>query len=158
MSLKPETKDRAGVIAPPPLIYAGIFLIGYLFQRAYPLPLFPEPFNSFLGASLIIVSLLLAISGMWALKRAGTHIDPFKPTTVLVVDGPYRFSRNPLYLSLTFLYTGIAVLFNLCGPILILPLALILMQFGVVIREERYLEKKFGEDYRLYRAHVRRWI
>ena len=158
MSLKPGTRDRAGVIAPPPLIYGGIFLIGYLFQRAYPLPFLPEPFNSLIGASLIIISLLLAISGMSALKRAGTYIDPFKPTTVLVVDGPYRFSRNPLYLSLTFLYTGIAVLFNLCGPILVLPLALIIMQFGVIIREERYLEKKFGEDYRLYRAHVRRWV
>jgi protein-S-isoprenylcysteine O-methyltransferase Ste14 len=95
---------------------------------------------------------------MWVMKHAGTHIDPYKPTMALVVDGPFRFTRNPLYLSLTLLYSGTAFLLNLLWAILLLPIALVIMQFGVICREERYLEKKFGQEYLRYKARVRRWI
>jgi protein-S-isoprenylcysteine O-methyltransferase Ste14 len=76
----------------------------------------------------------------------------------LVVDGPFRFTRNPLYLSLTLLYSGTALLLNLLWVVLLLPIALVIMQFGVISREERYLEKKFGQEYLRYKTRVRRWI
>jgi protein-S-isoprenylcysteine O-methyltransferase Ste14 len=156
--MKDKSHDKPGVIAPPPLIYAGIFLLGYLTHRTYPFPLLPVEVALFIGWLLIGLSGLLVTSGMWAMKRAGTHIDPYKPTTALVVNGPFRFTRNPLYLSLTLLYTGTALLLNLLWAVLFLPIALAIMQFGVITREERYLEKKFGQEYLRYKASVRRWI
>jgi len=99
--------------------------------------------------------------GGWAfanMLRARTNINPFKPTTALVTSGPYRFSRNPIYLATTLLYIGAALSFRIITALVIVPFALILLEFGVIRREERYLERKFGDQYRDYRSHVRRWI
>ncbi|HEX9758563.1 MAG TPA: isoprenylcysteine carboxylmethyltransferase family protein [Nitrospiria bacterium] len=153
-----KSKDTPGTIPPPPLIYGGTFLFGYLFHWVYPIRFSPGPLSSLIGWSLVIFSGLLVFLGIWAIKRGGTHVDPYKPTTVLVVDGPYRFTRNPLYLSLTLLYMGIAILLNLVWAALVLPVALIIMHFGVIAREEKYLERKFGQGYLQYKTRVRRWI
>ncbi|HEY5595406.1 MAG TPA: methyltransferase, partial [Nitrospiria bacterium] len=90
--------------------------------------------------------------------RVGTHVDPFKPTTALATDGPFRFTRNTLYLSLTLLYGGITLFVNLPWALLFLPIVLLIMRIGVIDREERYLEQKFGEDYLRYKRSVRRWF
>jgi len=92
------------------------------------------------------------------MMRAGTNVDPTQPATVLVVDGPFKYTRNPLYLSLTLLYAGIAILVNSLWTMLLLPVVLVVMRKGVVDREERYLARKFGEQYLRYKASVRRWI
>jgi len=151
-------KDRPGVIAPPPVIYAIIFGLGALLQRLAPLGL-PEdiPWNA-IGKALTGLAILLAISGIITMKRAGTHVDVYKPSKVIVSSGPFRFSRNPLYLSLTTLYVGIALAEVMLWPLLVLPLALALMHTGVISREERYLTGKFGEEYLQYKARVRRWL
>lgn len=90
--------------------------------------------------------------------RAGTNVNPAKPATALVTTGPFRLSRNPLYVSLTLLYVGIALLFNAVMPWLLLPGVLWVVQYGVIKREEAYLEGRFGQAYLDYAAKVRRWL
>jgi protein-S-isoprenylcysteine O-methyltransferase Ste14 len=85
-------------------------------------------------------------------------VDPREPTTAVVTDGPYRFTRNPLYLSMTLIYVGITALANALAPVLLLPVVLQVMSRGVIEREEHYLERKFGAEYLSYKARVRRWL
>lgn len=92
------------------------------------------------------------------MRRAGTNVDPREPTTAIVTGGPYRFTRNPLYVSMTLMYTGISALANALWPMLLLPGVLAVMNKGVIEREERYLERKFGDEYLRYKAGVRRWV
>jgi protein-S-isoprenylcysteine O-methyltransferase Ste14 len=110
------------------------------------------------GVVLLVASGILARSGEAAMKRAGTNIRPDQPSLALVSDGPFRFSRNPLYVAVTGLYLGITLLVNALWPLVLLVPALVVLQRGVIAREERYLEAKFGEPYRAYRSRVRRWI
>ncbi len=161
MNLAPtmETgKKTAGVIAPPPLIYAAGLAAGFLFHMAFPFHIPSSAVPAVLGLCLIGTGILLAVAGFRAMSRVDTHVDPFKPTTALATDGPFRFTRNPLYLSLTLLYGGIALLVNVPWAILFLPIVLLIMRRGVIDREERYLEQKFGEDYLRYKRNVRRWF
>ena len=95
---------------------------------------------------------------IWALRRADTPISPNEPTTRLVTEGPFRYTRNPDYLSASIIYAGVASLANALWAILLLPIVLVVTQRDVIEREERYLERKFGEEYLRYKARVRRWI
>jgi len=92
------------------------------------------------------------------MQAAGTNVNPSRPTTAIVECGPFGFSRNPLYLALTLLYFGLTLAFNTWWGIVLLVPVLIIMHRGVVLREERYLEQKFGETYRQYRSKVRRYL
>jgi protein-S-isoprenylcysteine O-methyltransferase Ste14 len=92
------------------------------------------------------------------MRRAGTPASPYKPVSHMVTEGPFHYTRNPGYLAMTMIYTGIASLANALWAILLLPVVLIGIQRGVIEREERYLEHKFGEEYLCYKAQVRRWI
>jgi protein-S-isoprenylcysteine O-methyltransferase Ste14 len=93
-----------------------------------------------------------------AFRRAGTSPNPWRPTTAMVTGGPYRLSRNPMYLGFTLLYLGAACWANSLWLLLFLPVILALMQQLVILREERYLERRFGAEYVGYRNRVRRWI
>ena len=95
---------------------------------------------------------------MRTIEKAGTPIRTDRPVPRLVTDGPFRYTRNPGYLGLTMLYAGIAVLRNSLWAILLLPLVLYVIQRQVIGREERYLERTFGEEYLAYKAQVRRWL
>jgi len=148
---------NAGVIAPPPLIYALPLLLGYLLNRWHPLPFLPAGLSTPLGVLGLLFG-LVGLPAVLAFRRARTSPKPWRPTTALVTTGPYRFSRNPMYLGFSLMYLGIALCSNSTWTLLLLPPSLLLMQFGVIHREERYLEQLFGEDYRQYRAGVRRWI
>jgi len=154
----PRSADSPRVVVFPPLLFGGALAIGLAFHwiwPAHPLPSLPA---RVVGLALIVASGLLARSGEAAMKRAGTNIRPDQPTLALVFDGPFRFTRNPLYVALTGLYVGIALLVNALWPLLFLIPVLGVLRWGVVAREERYLEAKFGEPYRIYKARVRRWI
>jgi protein-S-isoprenylcysteine O-methyltransferase Ste14 len=153
-----NTQDKAGIIAPPPLIYLAGFGMGLLLHRLLPMALLPEGLARILGWSLIIAALALAALSLRVLVRAGTSVDPYKPTTALVTAGPYRYSRNPLYLSLTAIYMGVALVMNVLWPLPLLPLVLWIIQRGVIAREESYLERKFGEAYLCYKARTPRWL
>jgi protein-S-isoprenylcysteine O-methyltransferase Ste14 len=93
-----------------------------------------------------------------AFQRAGTPLDPYKPSATIVTDGPYRLTRNPGYLGMTVTYVGIALLANAPGALAPLPIALAVLDRGVIAREEQYLERKFGPSYLEYKHRVRRWI
>jgi protein-S-isoprenylcysteine O-methyltransferase Ste14 len=153
-------QDTPGVIAPPPILYAGGLLAGLLLHLAFPtkLRLLPRRLSRRLGASLIVTAILLGMSAFRLMRKAGTDPNPTLPSTALVVKGPFQFTRNPLYLSMALVYSGIALLLNMLWAILVLPFVLFVMRRGVIDREERYLERKFGEQYLQYKARVRRWL
>jgi protein-S-isoprenylcysteine O-methyltransferase Ste14 len=109
-----------------------------------------------LGWLLTSSGLILGFLGDRTLRKAGTNINPYEPVTTIVVEGPYRFTRNPLYLASALIYAGIAVRLNALWAAVLLPLVLGVVQCAVVEREERYLERKFGEEYTQYKARVRR--
>lgn len=153
-----KAPDNPGVIAIPPLLYIGMLLVALIAQHFYPITYVPEFLHIKAGVLLISISLPIAGSAVWQMRRAHTAIDVRKPTNAIVTQGMFRFSRNPMYLSLTLLYLGLSTLMNSAwGLIGIVPL-LVLMQRGVIAREERYLEKKFGAQYLWYKKRVRRWI
>ena len=152
------TEDKPGVITYPPLIYAVPLIVGLLLHLLFPVHVLPRAAAWVFGVLLLSCSGVLALTGERAMHRAGTNVNPMKPATALVVAGPFRFTRNPLYLSLTALYTGIALLVNALWPLVLLPGVLVVVRRGVIEREEQYLERKFGDDYRRYKAQVRRWI
>jgi protein-S-isoprenylcysteine O-methyltransferase Ste14 len=158
MSEDERNTDNPGVIAPPPLIYAGALAIGLLANWMYPVPFLPRGLSRVLGWPLIAGGLAIGYLGIREMQRAGTNVDPREPTTAIVTGGPYRFTRNPLYLSMTLIYGGITTLANALPAALLLPVVLHVMRRGVIEREERYLEGKFGDEYLDYKARVRRWI
>jgi protein-S-isoprenylcysteine O-methyltransferase Ste14 len=152
-------KDRAGVIAPPPLIYLSGILIGLALNRWWRhCPIFGSTEWRWSGLLFVVMAVSLAIAGRRAMLAAETNINPFKPTTSIVSSGPFRFTRNPLYLALTLIYVGLTLASNTWWGFVLLVPVLLLIHFGVVAREERYLERKFGESYRQYRARVRRYL
>ena len=153
-----EAKDNPGVIAFPPLILATYVVVGGFTHWLWPIPLLPSPSARTIG---VILAVAAGAQAFWAtriMKRAGTNVRPSQPTTAIVAAGPYRYTRNPMYLSLCLLYLGLSLLINGVLPVFFLvPLALTL-HFGVIKREERYLAAKFGETYLAYQRRVRRWI
>jgi protein-S-isoprenylcysteine O-methyltransferase Ste14 len=153
-----DEQDNAGVVAPPPLIYLGALLFGLLLNRRFPIAFLPRRIARSLGWTLLCSGVLLLGWFEWTLRHAGTPANPYKPVSHIVTEGPFRYTRNPAYLSMTMIYTGLASLANALWAILLMPVALLVIQHGVIEREERYLEHKFGEEYLRYRAQVRRWI
>ncbi len=153
-----DEQDKAGIIAPPPLIYLGTLFFGLLLNRRFPITLLPRKIARSLGWPLLGGGVLLLGWFEWTLRHAGTPANPYKPVSHIVTGGPFHYTRNPGYLSMTMIYTGIASFANALWAILLLPVALLVIQRGVIEREERYLERKFGEEYLRYKARVRRWI
>jgi protein-S-isoprenylcysteine O-methyltransferase Ste14 len=151
-------QDTAGVIAPPPLIYLAALVIGLGLSYLAPTPFLPRGLAYGLGAVLILIGASIIISARRMMLRAGTAIRPTIPTTALVITGPFRFTRNPLYVGATLIYVGIAVAARSLWALALLLVVLAVMQRGVIDREECYLERKFGADYLRYKERVRRWI
>ena len=154
----PKPADHAGVRVPPPLIYVVLFGFGLLLHQIAPLtipPMIPARIAAliFLGGGV-----LLAIWSNLLFRRAHTSLVPIKPTTALVVTGPYRLTRNPMYLGLLCVYIAVALWLGLVWALILVPLVVLAVQRLAIAKEERYLAQKFGNTYRQYRAHVRRWI
>ena len=155
--MPPDPVDIPHVIAPPPLIYAVPLLIGLIVQHFYPKNILPQTWAQVVGPVLVLLG-FVALPAVLAFRRAGTPPQPWKPVTSFVVSGPYRFTRNPIYVGFTLLYAGISVWVNALWPIVMLPIALVVMKRGVVDREEAYMMRRFGGEYRSYCARVRRWV
>lgn len=157
--MRNQKQDNARVLFPPPLIYVVAFLLGQRLQSSLPLPLLlPKTLRTFLSGALLGIGITTGALAVREMKSAGTNVQPQQPTTALVVEGPYRFTRNPIYLSMTLIYSGLAILSNALWPLLLLPLPLQLLRRGVIEREEHYLEHKFGERYQRYKESVPRWF
>lgn len=165
MSPSTEIDDRpasAGVIFPPPLLFVSGVVFGWAARRL----LAPLPFRAggvpvwmeVVAAVLLAAGVLLAWWGILTFLLANTAIIPHHPATRLVRHGPYRFSRNPMYVGLTMAYVGFAVLVNDWWTLLFLPFVLAALWFLVIRKEERYLRATFGDDYAEYCGRVRRFI
>jgi len=151
-------RDNAAVRVPPPLAYFAAIALGYWLRGRNPLPFVPAALALPLGVALVILGVVLAISGAVTFRRAGTSPNPTKPSTTVVMHGPYRFTRNPMYLGMTVLTVGAAVWIDTVWILLLLVPALAVMRWHVIAREEAYLAEKFGEQYREYQRRVRRWL
>ena len=154
-------RDSSGVRFPPPLIYVVAILAGSLLQRAWPLSIVPLG-TTFLRRSLgwlaIALWLALMVTALRRFSLADTSFKPTKPTKAIVAEGPYRFTRNPMYLGFVFMTLGIALLANWLWLLLLVPVVMVVIRRTVIDREERYLEMKFGDAYLQYKARVRRWL
>jgi protein-S-isoprenylcysteine O-methyltransferase Ste14 len=150
--------DNPGVIAFPPLIWlvnAVISVVVHLFVR---LPIMKYSICLVCGMVFIILAPTLALSALGTMKAAGTNVHPSEPALTLVRGGPFRFTRNPMYLALCLVQIALGFFLNDWITLLfVVPLAFILRN-GVILREERYLTAKFGEPYLQYKREVRRWI
>lgn len=153
-----EEVDNPGVIAFPPALFAGTLAIGLLLHFVFPITFLPRLVAIASGVIVLAGAALIASSAFGAMRRAQTAVNPSQPTTVIVSEGAFSFSRNPIYLSLTLLYIGIALLLNALWALLLLLPLLVVVQNGVIKREEDYLERKFGDDYLRYKTSVRRWV
>jgi protein-S-isoprenylcysteine O-methyltransferase Ste14 len=141
------------------LIYLGALAAGLVLQRVRPLPIFPHSLVARLvGGCLVVGGLALSGTVVVHFRRAQTPVTPLRETRHLVLSGPYRFSRNPDYLGQALVTGGLGLLAGSAGVLLALVPALLLVRYDVIAREERYLEEKFGEEYRRFRGRVRRWV
>jgi protein-S-isoprenylcysteine O-methyltransferase Ste14 len=156
--MRNASPDTAQVIVLPPLVYGAAFVVGLLLHLAFPIYILPNTLARGISVVCVLVSLPLALATLRALSRAHTPVDPMKPTTALVTEGPFRYSPNPIYLALTLLYLGVAFLVNTLWILLLVVPVLVVIRYGVIAREEAYLTRKFGDSYRQYTVQVRRWL
>jgi protein-S-isoprenylcysteine O-methyltransferase Ste14 len=150
--------DTAGVVAPPPLIFLAGLAAGFVLESLLPGATLPGWVRWGLGGVLVAAGIALLLSFNTAFSRRGTAVEPWKPTTTIVTTGPYRVTRNPAYLGMTLIYLGVAAMGQALWILVPLPVVLAVIDRGVIAREERYLERKFGSEYLDYKSGVRRWV
>ncbi|UXN66344.1 isoprenylcysteine carboxylmethyltransferase family protein (plasmid) [Phyllobacterium sp. A18/5-2] len=154
-----DRADTANVIIRPPIAWALAVLAGFALQWAVSLPFLPASLPAgWVGGIVFVLALALVAWAIATITKAGSNVPTSMPTTTIVQEGPYRFTRNPIYLGMFFGLVALAIAFDslwLIGTLV--PFALVI-RYGVVAREETYLERTFGDAYRHYRARVRRWL
>jgi protein-S-isoprenylcysteine O-methyltransferase Ste14 len=153
-----DNQDNPGIRVPPPLIYLVPLAAGLVLDRRLHLPFLPRGAARGLGFSLLGGGAALNGWFLLTIRKADVPIRTDKPVPRLTTEGPFRYSRNPSYLALALIYAGIASLRNSLWAMLLLPPVVMVMQREVIGREERYLERAFGEEYLAYKAQVRRWV
>lgn len=156
-----ELPRTPGVHFPPPFVFVAAFLIGMALDRWVMELRFGDASRPVLvpaGWLLIALGLGVMLWAIWTFTRARTSVLPFRRATAMVTSGPYRFSRNPMYVGLTLLYLGLSLLTGMAWPLVMLPLALWALTVLVIRREERYLAAEFGVEYAAYRERVHRWL
>jgi protein-S-isoprenylcysteine O-methyltransferase Ste14 len=148
-------KDTPGVIAPPPLIALGAIALGLGIEEIWPID---GPRHLAGGIAVFLLGFALAGWAMASFRRAGTNIQTRQPATTVVAAGPYRFTRNPIYIGMVVGILGVGLAAGSTWTMLMALPFLVVIDRGVIAREERYLAAKFGEQYDAYRGRVRRWI
>ena len=154
-----DTADTANVIVRPPIAWALAVLAGLALNWLMPLPFLPAAVpRGWLGTIVFALALALVAWAISTMTRAGSNVPTSLPTTTIVETGPYRFTRNPIYVGMVMGLIGLAIAFNSLWLLMTLvPFALVI-SYGVITREEAYLERKFGDVYRRYHTRVRRWL
>lgn len=142
----------------PPLIYLASIVLGLVIHLVWPAQPVSQALSAPLGSIVILGAVALFVSAVRTFRAAGTPIPGNRPTTTIVCRGPYRFTRNPIYLAFSLLQFGLSLWVNSLGLVISLIPAVCLMSFVVIPREERYLEGRFPAEYRAYKGSVRRWL
>jgi len=151
--------DSANIgLARPPVIYLGSIALGVVIHFVWPVPLVPSAISTPVGVIGTLAAVALFVYAVGTFRAAGTPVPGNRPTTTIVRTGPYRFSRNPIYLAFSLLQLAIAVWVNSLWLALTLLAAVAVMSLVVIPREERYLEARFPSEYSPYKASVRRWF
>ena len=156
-----KSRDHAGVFVPPPLLFGIPLLLAAMLHSRRPWPIVDGPLTvlAFAGVFTVAPGIAIGLAGVYSFRRADTTILPAgRPTTTIVDSGPYRFTRNPMYVAMTLAYIGLSLILNNVWGFLFLPVVLAVVDRAVIRREERYLAAKFGTPYREYCARVRRWL
>ncbi len=155
----PDTPDTVQIVVRPPLAWLLAVVVGLALNWLVPLPFVPATVApDWLGAIVFALALALFAWAIASLIRAGSHLRTSRPTTTIVDSGPYRLSRNPIYLAMVLGLIGLAIGFNSIWLVLTLVPFVLVIHYGVIAREEAYLDRKFGDVYRTYRSRVRRWL
>jgi protein-S-isoprenylcysteine O-methyltransferase Ste14 len=153
------TADTAEVLVRPPLAWAVSAVVGIALGWLVPLRFVPSAVPAtWLGGIVFVAALVLFAWAVTSMTRAGSNVPTSMPSKIIVATGPYRFTRNPIYLGMMLSLVGLAIAFDSVWLLAALVVFFLVIRYGVVAREEVYLERKFGDDYRSYRAHVRRWL
>ncbi len=151
-------QDNAGVRVPPPLIFLALLLTGLWYDS----PWFEGHLSGLgvtvAGGLIAVLGSVLILLGTPRHSKAGSNVEPWKPTTTIITTGVYGFSRNPIYLGMAIVHGGVAICGGSIGALVTLVIAVAVIRIYVIDREERYLEAKFGETYTSYKAMVRRWL
>ena len=154
-----ESRDAPDIVVLPPVLVGGTLLVGLLIHWfVWEVELLPVILARVLGLAVFVAAGLLAHFAHRAFQRVDTNVLPTRPTTAIAVDGPYKYTRNPLYLAAIGVYLGVTLWVNALAPLLLMPLVAWGLHRGVVLREEIYLERKFGAEYSAYRSRVPRWF
>ena len=156
--METERPDHAGVAFHPPLLLLAAIVLGLAARWLAPLSFLPVVISRTAGPIISGVSLVLFFWAVHSMRRAGASIPTGEPTERIVLNGPYGFSRNPIYLAMLLLQIGIGFWANSLWFLLFAALSAVLLVWGVTSREELYLERKFGADYVAYKTRVRRWL
>ena len=157
-TVAPRAPDTLGPVLHPLLFPVGVLVVGLLLQHFVPFAGMPHALTLPLGTLFLALGAAFMIGGARSFRRAGTSPNPTRPTTALVSDGLYRFTRNPMYVGISLVYTGLALLFHSAWALLLVVLVVGLLDVAVIRREERFLEARFGAAYTDYKRRVRRWL
>ncbi|HUV32551.1 MAG TPA: isoprenylcysteine carboxylmethyltransferase family protein [Devosiaceae bacterium] len=157
-----ETKppsDHPDLIVPPPVWPAIALVLAIALEWLAPIRFLAEGlgWQFWLGLALSVLAIGIAIMAARAFHRAGTQVDPGRPSTTVVAGGPFAVVRNPIYVGFLLLLAGVSLVVGLAWGLLLIPALWLSLHFFVVVREERYLHGKFGETYDAYRRKVKRW-
>jgi protein-S-isoprenylcysteine O-methyltransferase Ste14 len=155
-------KARPGDVLGPilhPLVFPVVLLAaGIALQRWSPLPAPEPPIGWIMGIAPLVLGAVFMAAGRAAFRHAGTSPDPTRPTTALATDGIFQLSRNPMYVGVSLVYLGLALMVHSTWAVLFTVLVVVLLDQVVIRQEERFLERLFGEPYREYKRQVRRWL
>jgi protein-S-isoprenylcysteine O-methyltransferase Ste14 len=157
-----NVKDNPGVFIPPPLFYVIIFLLSFILQGYFTIRsafFFHSMIASIIGIIIFIAALMIfAVPAVRQFIKSRNTLIPFKPATSLQTNGIYSVSRNPMYTGLLFQYLGLALIFGNWWTLILFPVLIVLVQYLIILPEERYLMRAFGNSYSDYKNKVRRWI
>jgi len=152
-------RDSSGAVIRPPIAWAFAVIVGLALDWLHPLPFLPTAVpDGWLGSIMFVAGLALLIWAATTFRRAGTQVPTNQPTTAIVDAGPYRFTRNPIYIGMLLGLAGLSVVFDSLWLVALLVPFYLVIRYGVVAREEAYLERKFGHVYLAYKARVGRWL
>lgn len=151
-------QDNAGVRIPPPTVFVVLSVTGLLLQKIMPLNMHLSEWVKYLGLGTFILTAVGLVYMIYFFKKHQTEIEPWRSTERILTSGPFRFSRNPIYLLSCGIPIGLAFGYHTYWPLIMLPPSILIVQYWAIVREEKYLEAKFGEEYLSYKSKVRRWL